>query len=176
MSNAAYTEEYRQYWSNCQPLFSPEHLKECEKRRLSDEYCVHISEYSGNVGKWNLRGSACSLVDSGEKVVANWHSIDDRVFYKIIQHSDGKEYLIFRQDLYGYSVLDIASGARMQFFPEASLKGGETFIWTDIAYSPETNTLAAIGCYWACPFSVHLVTFEKPMSERQTFVDLYRML
>lgn len=173
MSNAVHSDEYKQRWDDCQPLFIPDNLEQNEERRLSAEYSVNISDYNGKVGEWNLSGSECRLVDRDNKIIAEWRSIDnDGDFYKIIKHRNGKNYLLFLQDLYGYSVLDISSGEKMQYFPEESLNGGETFIWTDIEYNPVSNVLAVSGCYWACPYSTHLITFENPMSEHQKFVDL----
>jgi len=173
VSNAAYLDEYKKRWNDCQPLFISNNLEQSKKQCLSAQYSVHINEYNGGVGNSNLHGSECSLVNRDGKTVSEWRSIDnDGEFYKIIGHSNGKEYLIFRQDLYGYSVLDIDSGEKMQFFPSESLNGGETFIWTDVEYNPLNNVLAVSGCYWACPSSTHLFTFDNPMSEHQKFVDL----
>ena len=176
MSNAAYTDAYKKRWDDCQPLFITDNIAERKEVHLSDRYLLHICEYGGKVGDWNLYGSECSLVDCNSEAISKWHSIDNNGdFYKIIKHSDGKEYLIFRQDLYGYSVLDIESREKMQFFPEKSLNSGadnETFIWTDIEYNPISNVLAVTGCYWACPYNVHLFTFDNPMSENQKFIDL----
>lgn len=67
---------------------------------------------------------------------------------------------------------DISSGTTMQFFPEASIDGAETFIWTDIYYNPISNVIAVSGCYWGCPSSVQLFTFDDPMSDKQKYIDL----
>ena len=173
MSNSAYTNKYKQRWDECQPLFISNNYKQNEDYCLSDKYTVHVTEYAGKINTWNLRGSESSLIDCNGNIVAKWRSIDNNGdFYSIVKHSNGNEYLIFRQDLYGYSVLDVASGEIMQFFPESSLNGGETFIWTAIEYNAATNVLAVSGCYWACPYSTHLFTFDDPMSEQQKYVDL----
>lgn len=173
MSNVAYTDQYKRRWDEYQPLFIDDYIKQVDEYQLSDKYLIRVQEYSGKVGKWNLCGSECSLVNKNGKSIVNWRSVDNNSdFYQIITHSNGKEYLIFRQDLYGYSILDIASGEIMQFFPEASLNGGETFIWTGVEYNPINNILAVSGCYWACPFSTHLFTFDNPVAEQQKYVDL----
>ena len=171
MANAAYLDEYKTYWNSCQPLFIPENQGERKDIPLSAQYSVHVQRYNGSVNGYNLHGSECRLLHGG-KAIAQWRSINnDGEFFQQIQHSNGRTYLIFRQDLYGYSVLELDSGEIMQFFPDKALTG-ETFIWTDAAYNPSTNTLAVSGCYWACPFSTHLFTFDNPMSQQQKFVDL----
>ena len=172
MSNAAYTEKYKQYLNFFIPLFTFHYFKGKEEIPLSDGYILIINEYAGEIDGLNLCGCEC-LLKFNRKIIANWRSVDNSSdFYKIIKHSNGKKYLIFRQDLYGYSVLDIKLGTIMQFFPEKSLNGSETFIWTGVEYNEITNVLAVSGCYWACPYSLHLFTFDNPMSENQKFVDL----
>lgn len=172
MSNAANTDQYKQSWNDSLPLFLPVNFKENIEYQLSEEYSVCVSEYAGKVGSYNLRGSECGFFKKDQKIAA-WRSIDNRSdFYKLIRHSNGYEYLIFRQDLYGYSVLNIILGEIVQFYPEESLNGRETFIWTDVEYNPMSNVLAVSGCYWACPYSIHLLTFDDPISENQRYVDM----
>lgn len=173
MANAAYTAPYRQRWAQCQPLFVPANQDKTEAHRLTAGYTVQVTSYAGKVAALNLTGSECRLLNGDGHEIANWRSIDDDgAFYKIITHSNGNNYLLFRQDLYGYSVLDIAAGTILQFFPERSLKDAETFIWTDVDYNPASNVLAVSGCYWACPNSTHLFTFAQPMHENQLQVDM----
>ncbi len=173
MGNAAYTEQYKQRCDECRSLFIADHFTQEEAYCLTDGYAVHVRSYAGNVGNYNLSGSECTLLDVDEKTIAEWRSIDDSAaFYAVIKHSNQRTYLIFRQDLYGFSVLDLGNGKRMQFFPELSLNGGETFIWTDVAYNPESDVLAVTGCYWACPDSTQLFKFDDPMSDSPEYVDL----
>lgn len=173
MSNVAYSSEYRKRYNNYQSLFKAGNFTGNKEVHLSDAYFIQLSEYRAKIGDYSCHGHTCELFTTPIESVAKWHSIHNYGgFHKIIKHSNGKEYLIFNQDLYGYSVLDIESRKIMQFFPEKSLQGGETFIWTDIEYSPISNVLAVIGCYWACPYGVQLFTFDSPMSEKQKHIDL----
>ena len=173
MGNAAYTEKYKKRFEECSQLFNSAYRKGNGVQSLSNGYTIQVIEYGGKVGKWNLWGSECRLEDSSGKLVLEWRSIDNvGDFYSSIKHSNGKVYLIFRQDLYGYSVFDFDTSELMQFFPESSLGGEETFIWTSINYNPATNVLAVSGCYWAAPYSIQLFTFENPMSEQQKYIDL----
>ena len=173
MSNAAYTNRYQQLVDECISLFNPDNLKGLKTYSLTGGYVVLINMYTGKIGEWNHWGSECRLVNSNSESVLEWRSIDDDTnFYSIITHSNGKEYLIFRQNLYGYSVFDFSSGKVLQFFPESSLNGEETFIWVAVNYNPATNVLAVSGCYWAAPSSTQLFTFGDPFSEHQKFIDL----
>lgn len=176
MANAAYSEEYKKLWDACLPLFAPVNFMEKETLPLTNGYSVVADRYSGKVGDWNRLGSECSLIDHNGRCVAGWHSVYDKAdFFKVITHSNGREYLIFSQDLYGYSVLDIGSLEMLHFFPEKSLEAspeGETFIWTDAAYNPIANVIAVSGCYWGYPYSVQLFTFDDPLNEHQKHIDL----
>ncbi len=43
-------------------------------------------------------------------------------------------------------------------------------------YNSENNVIAVEGCYWACPYSVQLFSFENPMNENPKFVDIISCL
>ena len=172
MGNVADHPEYKVQRNARLPLFVPENYRGNSSRQIAEEYTLSISEYAGKVNQYNLRGSECVLSD-GDRKIAEWKSIDNSSdFYQIISHSNRNRYLVFRQDLYGFSVFDFSSGEIRQYYPEESLQGKETFIWTDVNYNPVTDVLAVSGCYWACPYSTHLFTFADPMSERQRYVDM----
>lgn len=176
MANAAATTKYKEYQEEFLPLFKTENLSKKEQLQLSGTYNISIEKYSAKIGKYNRRGSR-SFFFKGEEFIKEWYCIDDDAqFYSLIIHKNGREYLVFRQDLYGYSVLDIEKRSIMQFFPEYSLDMGETFIWTDIHYNQANNILAVEGCYWAWPYSVQLFDFTDPMSQTPVFVDIISCL
>lgn len=173
MCNVAYTAVYQKCWDECQPLFAPQYQKESEIRHLEEDYFVYVQHYAGHIGESDQRGDDCRLTDRDGQILSTWRSIAFvGSFYRLITHRNGKKYLIFRQDLFGYSVLDIESKRIMQFFPEASLDDGETFIWTDVHYEPATNVLAVSGCFWCMDPGVHLFSFDDPMSDSQKCIDL----
>lgn len=173
MSNAAYTNKYKQSWDEYQALFIAANLHSKEERQLSEDYVIYLTHYQGKIGEYNFWGSKCTLCTNTGETIAQWHAVDNKPeFYKIIKHSNGKSYLIFRQDLYGYSVLNLENGEIKQFFPEYSITGGETFIWTDAWYTPKTDVLAVFGCYWAGLYITHLFNFKDPESDNLKFVDV----
>ncbi len=172
MKNVANTEEYKKHWDQSQPLFRPDYFVDKSISSVSEQVLLRTKNYSGKVGEYHLRSSINQLLKA-DSVIAEWKSIDNNGdFYQLIKHSNGREYLVFRQDLYGYSVLDIAKGEIMQYFPESSLNGGETFIWVGIDYNPLNDLLAVSGCFWVCPFSVQLCTFADPMLDMQTQLNI----
>jgi hypothetical protein len=95
---------------------------------------------------------------------------EDRAFVNLIHHQNGKKYILYRQDLYGYSVMDVESGQTVDFIPKSSFiplggkkKEAETFIWYDSKYCKTNNLLVVYGCYWACPFEFEFFDFSDPM-------------
>ena len=106
-------------------------------------------------------------------MITSWRCINDRAeFFSLIRHANGKFYLVFRQDLYGYSVLELDCGRIMRFVPDAWLDGKESFIWDGVHYLRGWDALAVSGCYWAAPNDVHLMSFAEPMSEEQRYIDV----
>jgi len=79
-------------------------------------------------------------------------------------------YIFFPLDLYGYSILNLTTQTAYHYVPEVST-GGETFIWTDVAYSG-TDKIAVEGCYWACPYKFEIYDFTEP--EKLPYPLLFR--
>lgn len=63
--------------------------------------------------------------------------------------------MVFRRDLYGYSVYEVESGREMHYIPSQA----GTFIWTDANYDFQSNLLAVEGCFWASTYSVIVLDF-----------------
>ena len=79
-----------------------------------------------------------------------------------------QHYLIFRTELYGYSVLEVERGQEMHYVPacvhpEEGQKPEEVFIWTSADYDPGADLLAVTGCIWACPYSTIVLDFSRPL-------------
>lgn len=85
----------------------------------------------------------------------------------IVQHANGKSYLLFYECLYGYSVLDLASMESVRYIPWESGSCDEhfeeTFIWCVPRYDRDSNLLAVEGTIWGAPNSVIVLDFSDPM-------------
>ena len=109
-----------------------------------------------------------------------WRNLDtDGEFCSLFRHRNGKHYLIFRTELYGYSVLEVESGQEMHYVPacvhpEEGQKAEEVFIWTGADYDPGTDLLAVTGCIWACPYSTIVLDFSRPLQPQppECWLDL----
>ena len=167
--NVYHTPEYQAYRQKCGFVFSEEHRSSLpgETRELPEGYSVRTDYYAGQL-TYQLRAARHRLLDSGGQVVYTWDNMDyDGEFYTLIAHANGNHYLVFREDLYGYSVLEVETGRAVHYFPDRSWnQKWETFIWTGVNYDPRTNLLAVSGCYWACPNGTLLLDFSDPLEEQ----------
>ena len=168
--NVYHTPQYQKFRQEHAFLFSEDCLcqRPGKEPELLQGWTVCTSRYQGGV----YRAARHQLLDSGGQVVYTWDSLDfDGEFYTLVGHANGNHYLVFREDLYGYSVLEVETGRTMHYIPEKSWpldgrQGEETFIWTNVAYDAATNLLAVSGCYWACPNGTLLLDFADPLAEQ----------
>lgn len=168
--NVYHTPQYQKFRQEQAFLFSEDCLcqRPGKEPELPQGWTVCTSRYQGGL----YRAARHQLLDSGDQVVYTWDNInDDGEFYRLFPHANGNHYLVFREDLYGYSVLEVETGRTMHYIPEKSWpldgrQGEETFIWTNVAYDAATNLLAVSGCYWACPNGTLLLDFADPLAEQ----------
>lgn len=183
LDNMAFSDRYVAWREQCAEVFCPACRSFCGNG--AEEYNpdrlrrLNIQYYEGKVDGCRIHGSECTLSDRTGKVLYHWRSLNnDGDFHRVIRHANGREYFLFRRDLYGYSVLDLASGEESHYlpyksFPDRKQDFEETFIWTDVHYNPNGNVLAVSGCFWACPASVMLMDFSSPLSVNGNWVILH---
>lgn len=128
-------------------------------------------------------GSISRLYNHQGKLIYEWiNTYYQSRISDIIHHSNGKDYLIFTEDLYGYSVLELDTLKSIHYVPEISFYKNEnfdeTFIWTDFHYNSENNYLAIGGCIWGCPSSLILVDFSNPLEiqEEDKWIELHEII
>ena len=172
-ANVACTKEYLDDLERIdRHLFRPECFSEQERSELEDltiltrHYrCEDHPDYT-----YALIGSEKDvLLDN--TVIHSYRTHDTNGFHWPFKHGNGKRYLVYTQDLYGYSVLDLATAEAYRYYPQGSFPAGETFIWCDLHYNPLNSIAAVDGCYWACPSSIVLADFTDPMRDA-TYIDL----
>lgn len=168
MRNVAYTPEYREYRKKYDKLFHSDYFVEEEISSLSDDLFLKSRYYQGTLEGCNMYMSENMLMNYSDQVIYTYRNIDDAAeFSTLISHSNGKKYLIFRTELYGYSVFDIEEKKDFHYVPDAK----ESFIWTAVFYNPENNILLVSGCFWAAPFGLIMLDFTNPMEETK-WIDI----
>jgi hypothetical protein len=96
---------------------------------------------------------------------------ESRFFYGWLAKNN-IDYLICAEDIFGgQTVVDLTNQKIVGFSPNE-----DGFIWTDFHLSPDGNTLATIGCYWACPYVIKLFDFKNPMNLPLTEINEIRLL
>ena len=191
MANAVNSAQYQARIKQAEALFEGQNFTRRQTINLGsgyeivkDAYRLGAANFSG--GEYTLFGApqikSLHRIDDGNgscvahlksRAIKTWRCIDDRAeFFSLIRHANGKFYLVFRQDLYGYSVLELDRGRIMRFVPDAWTLGKESFIFSGVRYLQDWDALAVSGCYWGAPNGVHLVSFAESMSEEQRYVDV----
>nr|WP_315084534.1 hypothetical protein [uncultured Campylobacter sp.] len=169
MANAVNSAQYLARIKQAEALFEGQNFTRRQTINLGSGYEIVKDAYRPSTASFG--GGEYTLF--GAPQIINWRCIDDRAeFFSLIRHANGKFYLVFRQDLYGYSVLELDRGRIMRFVPDAWTLGKESFIWSGVHYLRDWDALAVNGCYWGAPNGVHLVSFAEPMSEEQRYVDV----
>ena len=171
MTNAVNSAQYQARIKQAEALFEEQNFTQRQTINLGGGYEIVKDAY--RLGATSFSGGEYTLFDTRKTQIKSWRCIDDRAeFFSLIRHADGKFYLVFRQDLYGYSVLELDRGRIMRFVPDAWTLGKESFIWGGVHYLRDWDALAVSGCYWGAPNGVHLVSFAEPMSEEQRYADV----
>ena len=184
--NIAYSQEYKEQREKYLSLITPE--SRCTyfdgSHELEGGYSVHYKVYHGEMKTWNAFPSENALLDKDGNPAFVWHNIDHNGNVShIFRHANGKQYLLFHIDLYGYSILELESGKEFHYVPSESFsKDGngfdETFLWVVPHYDPESNLIAVEGCYWAYPYSVIVTDFSDPFAEQPTerWIDIHALI
>ena len=148
--NIAYGKRYRDWRAQYDALFVPGNRfpSQDDQFPLTDGYSVRSKAYC-HQGDLYLNGSENELLDKEGRVRYAWRNLDtDGEFCSLFRHRNGTHYLIFRTELYGYSVLDVERGQEMHYVPacvhpEEGQKPEEVFIWTSADYDPDSDLLAS---------------------------------
>ena len=168
--NIAYEGRYKNWRKQYDYLFAEENRypQQDEQFELMGGYTVCVKAYFYD-GELHLNGSENELLDKDGKTVYTWRNLDeDGAFCTMFRHRNGKRYLVFRIELYGYSVLEVESGQNMHYVPACvhpneGEKAEEVFIWTGADYDAKSNLLAVSGCIWACPYSIVVLDMSNPL-------------
>jgi hypothetical protein len=147
------TEEYENFDGDIKRIITP--------YLFENYYCSHNIVYENNIR------------------LHEYFSIYNHPFFCTkINFSNGKKYLCYKEDLYGYSVFEIETNKVFNYYPAKSLNGDdrETFIGTDIHYNPLNNIVAVGGCYWACPSDVYLFKIDDPLKEFTEYADVHLLI
>jgi hypothetical protein len=111
-------------------------------------------------------------------IVHEYFNVYDQSFLcEYIKHSNGMDYIFYKEDLYGYSVFEINTGKTFNYYPAATFKNKEeTFIGLEIHYNMKNNIFSVGGCYWACPYDVFLIKINNPMKQFTGLINIHEII
>ncbi|AFM41478.1 hypothetical protein Desaci_2536 [Desulfosporosinus acidiphilus SJ4] len=167
LKNVAYTEEYKKYRDTFNFVFDNKYKEQVIEQPLSDgKHSARITFYKDetcSISKYRVLASKTEILNSQSQIVAKFENVNQSIFFYAFEHSNGKTYLLFKIDLYGYSIMNLSNYEVYHFVPDVSFLGQEeTFIWTGAFYFNKNNILVVDGCYWACPYATLFINLTNP--------------
>jgi len=173
LANVAYSKQYLKQKSEIISNSLQEEYKKKETVHQEGNYRRVVTEYRND----NYYCSKNQVYDSSNTLIHEYISTYHHSFFcTSIKHKNGKEYLFYKENLYGYSVFEIESKKTFQYIPYRSFNGKETFIATDVYYNENNNIFAIEGCYWACPVDTILVEINNPLEQFSKYLALHELL
>jgi predicted protein tyrosine phosphatase len=134
-----------------------------EKRFLSPsgKFFLSTSIWTGADGGWSYSRGLVRRSDN-DSIVADIQR-NHAMFWHCWVAQGGREYLLCGEDYQGYNVIEADSGRNVFTFPPEAFEG-RGFCWTGVKPSPDCQTLAVEGCFWACEAELVLFNFSNPMA------------
>jgi hypothetical protein len=182
ISNVAYTQEYKDYRNNIISKAYHKQYKRDEEIVKNGNLKIIVENYSTVENYLREKNWYCGhtkVYDNKDNFICEYFNlyVGRHFFPRYIEHSNGLSYLVYKEDLYGYSVFEIETKNVFDYYPKDSFNGkAETFIATDIHYNKNNDVFAVDGCYWSCPCDTFLVKINNPMEEFGEFVNLHYII
>ncbi|MDR2105503.1 MAG: hypothetical protein LBP51_07100 [Deferribacteraceae bacterium] len=175
LSNIAYSDEYMNMKKEVIMIAYNPANKAAQREIAGKNLRRIISDYSVHLGDRLYFCSINSVYDKGEFIFEYFNIYRHDFFCEKVRYSDGREYVFYKTDLYGYNVFEIGTKNSFEYFPKRSFGEGsmETFIATDIFFNPNNNTFAVDGCYWACPTDTFLIKIDEPLKPFEKYLNIH---
>lgn len=172
--NIYFTDKYQNSLNDCIAAVSGK----CAAESVLDAgfgYSLWCGEYSGRE-KTYLK---CRLFSPEGKAVFGYNvNYDDAFpyFTQIFDSGNGEKYFIFKEDLYGYSMVRLSDMQSVRYMPRGDEKTGESFIFTDFHYCAQTKIAAAGGCFWAAPYDIAFLDLTEPLKTPEKLTLLFPLI
>lgn len=177
--NIYHTEKYRIKREKFLRFISPEYYRNSETKNLGNGYTLTADKYSEKIGSDIYAAARLHLKKDGAEIYTfddiGWHAIS---FSFILNHSDGKEYFIFREELCGFSVLRIEDMKSMHFVPDTKSENDRFFFYNEpFYYDPETDIAAAHGSRgYSVNTDIAVIDLGDPLKEPDRIVTFLPMI
>ena len=141
--------------------FIPENMVKENTYEFWGMYSLTIQHYRTHAGAWNYtRG----IVTNAEgTIIADIKRNYSSFWYCCILHPSGNHYLLCGEDYQGQTIVELNTGARVDYLPPEAAKGNG-FCWAICEWEPDDPyRLKVSGCYWAGPYEEVIYDFTQPM-------------
>lgn len=136
----------------------------------SGKYKLVITPYGTGPGTWSYTQGLIYNIETGQQIAEIQRNYSSFPFLWIEDHPNGKSYFIGGEDYQGQTVIELDTGLRKNFLPEAAAKG-HGFCWAEYEFNAVHQIVSVNGCYWACPYEFKLYDFSDPMNKGWTELD-----
>lgn len=173
--NVYNTREYEKRREDYLGKFNEGDFTKTERASLGRGYSLEIRHYikcDRTSEGWERERSCTrsSLRDIGGREIFAFDTVDfdDIAGTSLIFTVKDREYLFFKENLYGYSVLDISDGHVMHYIPAGEYN--KSFIIVQSLFCEDISAALCHGCICAAPYSVCLCDLSDPMSEPKGYL------
>lgn len=117
-----------------------------EKTVIHNDYELTIITYSTGKNTFNYTRGIVKRISNGIEVCDIKRNYGN--FRYFFYTKDGEDWMQCGTKYYSYTFVNLTTGVVY----ENENCSPNDFCWADVKISPDKNTLAVIGCYWACPY------------------------
>lgn len=135
------------------------------------KYRLIVSTHRTGEGTWPYTRGRLYNVATGELIATLYRNYASFNQLWATDHPDGHSYFLGGQDYQGLTLVQLDTGAVVDYLPEAA-EQGTGWCWVSGEVAPGAQLIALAGCYWACPFETIIYDFSKPMD--LPWVELHR--
>ncbi len=128
----------------------------------SDKYKLVVTPFQTGEGTWGYTQGLVFKIGFDEPIAEIQRNYSSFPFCWVDAHPNGHAYLICGVDYQGQTVIELDTGNRREFLPEAASKG-HGFCWAKYEFDSATQMVIVDGCYWACPYEYRFYDFSDPM-------------
>jgi hypothetical protein len=174
LTNIAYSNEYIERKNKIINFSYNQINKTNEKETFSGNLKRIITEYDGK----EYFCSNNKVYQENTFIFEYFNLYHHEFFCKKIKYNNGREYIFYKTDLYGYNVFEMDTQKTFDYFPKCSFmeNGIETFIGTDIYFNQNNNIFAVDGSYWSCPTDTLLIKIDNPLKEYEKYINIHSII
>jgi hypothetical protein len=178
LTNIAYSDEYTELKNRTiNSAYSP--VNKINENEIIDGNLKRIiTEYRTKDEKYFCTHNKVYSHEENKFIFEYFNLYQDEFFCRRIKYNNGREYIFYKADLYGYNVFEMDTQKTFDYFPKCSFveNGIETFIGTSIYFNPNNNVFAVDGYYWACPTDILLIKIDNPLKQYEKYIDIHSII